>query len=103
MSKRALIVGASGLVGSYRLAELLDDPEYEMVTVLARRTFGREHPKRRLHVVDFDKPEVYRPLVVGDDVFCCLGTTIRTAGSQEAFRKVDFAYPVAVAEAALAN
>jgi uncharacterized protein YbjT (DUF2867 family) len=103
MRRSALIVGATGLVGRHCLAALLEDDEYESVAVLARRSFAREHPKLRAHVMDFDEPASYRRLAVGNDVFCCLGTTIRTAGSQQAFSKVDFSYPVAVAEAALAN
>lgn len=103
MARTALLVGATGLVGSHCLAALLGDPEYEAVTVLARRPLAREHSRVRVHVVDFDKPEEYRRLAAGNDAFCCLGTTIKTAGSQKAFYQVDFTYPVAVAEAALAN
>src|SRR6185437_4569599 len=88
------------MVGGHLLRLLLDDPDYASVTVLTRRSFGRSEPRLVEHVVDFDRPETYRPHAGADDVFCCLGTTIKKAGSQEAFRNVDFAYPVAVAGAA---
>jgi uncharacterized protein YbjT (DUF2867 family) len=102
-SRTALVIGASGLVGSHCLNVLLGDAAYESVTVLARKPLARTHPKLRLHVVDFDRPSDYAALAGGQDVFCCLGTTIAKAGSREAFYRVDFGYPVAIAEAALAN
>jgi hypothetical protein len=49
-----------------------------------------KHAKLTQHIIDFDKPESYQNLVVGDDFFCTIGTTIKNAGSKEAFRKVDF-------------
>jgi uncharacterized protein YbjT (DUF2867 family) len=101
MPRTALLVGASGLVGRYCLDGLLDDRDYGSVTVLGRRALEREHTKLRQHVIDFDRPDSFRQLAGGDDVFCCLGTTIRKAGSRAAFRRVDFAYPLSIAEAAL--
>jgi uncharacterized protein YbjT (DUF2867 family) len=101
--RTALLVGASGLVGGHCLARVLDDPDYTTVTALVRRPIGREHPKLRQHVIDFDRPDRYRHLVAADDIFCCLGTTIRKAGSRDAFYKVDFTYTHTVAEAAQAN
>ena len=88
------------MVGGHLLQLLLDDPDYAFVTVLTRRSLGRSDPRLVEHVVDFDRPETYRPHAGADDVFRCLGTTIKKAGSREAFRNVDFAYPVAVAGAA---
>jgi len=101
-TRTALLVGASGLVGGHCLDALLADPAYTAVTVLGRRELGRQHAKLRQRVVDFDRQEEIGRAAAGDDVFCCLGTTIRTAGSQAAFRRVDFEYPVAVASAAAA-
>jgi uncharacterized protein YbjT (DUF2867 family) len=102
-SRTALVVGASGLVGGHCLIALLDDPNYRSVTVLGRRPMSRAHPRLHQHVVDFDKPDTYQHLAGADDVFCCLGTTIKKAGSRDDFYKVDFTYPVAIAEAARAN
>lgn len=95
---RALVAGASGLVGGACLAELLDSPRYAEVTALVRRPLPHHHPRLRQVRVDFDSPgEEVRSLRV-DDVFCCLGTTLRKAGSRDAFRRVDYALPLRLAE-----
>jgi uncharacterized protein YbjT (DUF2867 family) len=101
--RTALLVGASGLVGGHCLTRLLDDPDYTTVTTLGRRPIAREHPRLRQHIIDFDRPDEYRRLVAADDIFCCLGTTIRKARSRDAFYRVDFTYTFTVAEAAQAN
>ncbi len=104
-SRSCLILGATGLVGGHVLRFVLDDPAYAKVVVLVRRSLGIDSAKLVEVVTDFDRPETYRASVAFravDDVFSCLGTTIKKAGSQEAFRKVDFEYPVAVARAASA-
>ncbi len=93
-SRTALVAGGSGLVGGHVLRQLLEDPDYDRVTALTRRPLALTHKKLVQRVVDFD-----RLAEVGDfprvhDAFCCLGTTIKQAGSQEAFRKVDLAYVV---------
>jgi uncharacterized protein YbjT (DUF2867 family) len=91
------------MVGGHLLQLLLDDAEYTSVAALVRRPLSLESRPAKLTevVVDFDKPESYRAHAAVDDVFCCLGTTIKKAGSQEAFRKVDVDYPLAVARVAL--
>ncbi|HEX8276571.1 MAG TPA: NAD(P)H-binding protein [Longimicrobiaceae bacterium] len=101
--RSALLLGATGLVGGHVLDLLLDDPAYGGVRVLGRRPVPREHPKLRQETVDFDRLRDFAGAVRAQDVFCCLGTTIRAAGSREAFRRVDLDYPRAVAEAAARN
>jgi len=96
----AVIAGASGLVGSHLLTKLLEDDRYESVTALVRRELSRSHPKLVQRVVDFDHIDEQAGIAPGVDLFCCLGTTIRTAGSQEAFRLVDYTYVVELAKAA---
>ncbi|MCX6145395.1 MAG: NAD(P)H-binding protein [Ignavibacteriales bacterium] len=96
-TRSALVVGASGLVGGHLLALLLADDTYSRVIVLTRKSLGFEHPKLLERVVNFDQLEQQQNLIKGEDVFCCLGTTIKAAGSQEAFRKVDFTYVVQTA------
>lgn len=90
----ALLLGATGLVGGQVLDLLLDDPAYGRVVVLGRRPVDRVHPRLQQHVVDLGKLDEHAALLGVDDVFCCLGTTIRAAGSQEAFRRVDHDYVV---------
>ncbi|MGE5674918.1 MAG: oxidoreductase [Mycobacterium leprae] len=96
--RRACIVGASGLVGGGLVNELLMRSAYDRVTILVRRKLPLAHPKLEQRVVDFD--HLPADAVQGDDCFCCLGTTIKKAGSQAAFRKVDYDYPVAFAHLA---
>jgi uncharacterized protein YbjT (DUF2867 family) len=102
-TRTAIVVGATGLIGGECLTRLLDDAQYGAVVALTRRPLARTHPKLRAHVVDFGVPEQWQSLVAGDDVFCCLGTTIKKAGSQDAFRSVDYGYAMAVARAARGN
>ena len=91
--KTALIIGSTGLIGSHLLELLLDSGDYEKVITFGRSGSAIKHPKLTQHIVDFNKPETYKDLVTGDDFFCTIGTTIKTAGSKEAFRRVDFEYP----------
>jgi uncharacterized protein YbjT (DUF2867 family) len=99
--KTALVVGATGLIGSILTRLLLQSDRYGQVRLLVRRKMDLSHPKLVQEIVDFDRLEPER--VRGDDVFCCLGTTIKVAGSKEAFYKVDCTYPYEVARLAKAN
>jgi uncharacterized protein YbjT (DUF2867 family) len=97
--KTALLAGASGLIGSQLLPLLLASDRYSKVIVLARKETGTVHPKIESHVIDFDNLQNLGEALKCDDVYCCLGTTMKQAGSKEAFRKVDFDYPLALAHA----
>lgn len=97
MTRTALIAGASGLVGSRLLGLLLADDHWDRVISVGRRTLALTDPKLEQLVVPF--PEIGE-VPAADDVFSCLGTTIKTAGSQDAFRAVDHDAVVALAEAA---
>jgi uncharacterized protein YbjT (DUF2867 family) len=93
------LAGATGLVGRAVLEGLLADASVTAVHALGRREPGVAHPKLTPHVVDFAAPPPLPPL---DEVYLALGTTIKAAGSQSAFRSVDFDANLAVARAALA-
>jgi uncharacterized protein YbjT (DUF2867 family) len=82
MSRTALVAGASGLVGGHLLRSLLADATYTRVVMLGRRQIETRHPKLEQRVVDFGALDAVTD-VAADDAFCCLGTTIKTAGSQE--------------------
>lgn len=101
--KTALIVGATGLVGKNCLYQLLETKEYSRVIALVRKPLAIKHHQLEQVIVDFDQLQHYKDKMTADDVFCCLGTTIGVAGSQENFRKVDFDYPLQVAEICLKN
>jgi uncharacterized protein YbjT (DUF2867 family) len=93
----ALVAGATGLVGNLLLEQLLQDTYYGKIVALSRKPLSRSDDRLVNLVVDFDNLEGCASELKADDVFCCLGTTIRQAGSQAAFRKVDFDYPVLLA------
>jgi uncharacterized protein YbjT (DUF2867 family) len=94
VARTALVAGASGLVGGHVLRRLLEDPGYDRVTVLARRELPLAHAKLTQRLVDFEHLAQLADFPRVHDVFCCLGTTIKQAGSADAFRKVDLTYVV---------
>ena len=91
-----LIVGATGLVGRAALRQALADPRVERVVAPTRRALPAQ-PRLENPLVDFDALPGDAPWWRVDGVVCALGTTMRAAGSREAFRTVDFEYPLAVA------
>ncbi len=97
MARTAVVAGATGLVGGELVRALAEDATYDRIITLARRPL-ESIPKVETLVVDFDHLEA-TPFTA-DDAFCALGTTIKKAGSKEAFRKVDFDYALAFARAA---
>ncbi len=101
--KTALIIGSSGLIGKQLLNYLLESTAYEKVIAFNKRDIGSNHPKLEQHLIDFDNIVTYENLIKGDDFFCTIGTTIKKAGSKEAFRKVDYSYPKQFAEIAKTN
>lgn len=103
-SRSILLAGASGLVGRACLQALLDDPNFERVIVLVRRRLAIDHPnaaKVQQHVVDFRLLDQHPELFKVDQIMCTLGTTIKAAGSERAFREVDYAYPLQLAQLGL--
>jgi uncharacterized protein YbjT (DUF2867 family) len=98
-SRTVVVAGATGLVGREILAGLLADPTVSAVHCLGRRKPAVAHPKLTSHVVDF---AALPALPAADEVYLALGTTIKVAGSQAAFRAVDYDANLAVARAALA-
>jgi uncharacterized protein YbjT (DUF2867 family) len=101
--RKALIAGASGLVGNSLLQQLLADDQYDMICILTRKTLEISHLKLIQQQIDFDKIETLKLDFQVDDVFCALGTTIKTAGSQDAFYKVDYTYVVNLGKWCAAN
>ena len=97
LSFSALLVGATGLVGTYCLQALLADPHYSSIVVLSRRSLPVEHPKLKTILVEFKNLAKHSEQMRADHVFCCLGTTIKAAGTQENFRQVDFNHPYDIA------
>lgn len=101
--KTAVMIGATGLVGSQVLLQLLADDRFSKVISFGRRKIDGANAKLDERVVDFDDPSSWRAEVKGDVAFSCLGTTLKQAGSKEAQRKIDYGYQMRFAEAAKAN
>jgi uncharacterized protein YbjT (DUF2867 family) len=101
----AIVAGATGLVGQALVASLAADPAWKEVRALVRRELPPELSAQTVVAVpvDYTRLDPPPPWAAADHVFCALGTTIRKAGSEAAFRLVDFEYPVALARAALAS
>jgi uncharacterized protein YbjT (DUF2867 family) len=99
MALEAVIAGATGLVGRACLRRLLD--RYDSVTALVRRPLKLTHPKLIERQIDFDRIGTIE-IPPGAHAYCALGTTIKVAGSEDAFRRVDFEYPRMFAERAAA-
>jgi uncharacterized protein YbjT (DUF2867 family) len=97
------LLGATGLVGGELLRLLLDEPFYDRVVVVGRRSAGVVHPKVEEHLLELDRMGERPELFAVDTIFCALGTTIKAAGSQEAFRRVDHDYPIAAAKLGVAQ
>ena len=99
--KTALVIGATGLIGRQLVELLLADSRYITVIALARKPLTLKHSKLKNIQFDFDNPDELQ--VQGDELFCCLGTTIKKAGSQQAFYKVDYEYTLLSAQLAYKN
>ena len=96
-NKTALVLGATGLVGKALVRQLLLDPRYDSIPILVRRPvpaslFSDPLGKLTPLVIDFEQLQDYQGYFSVNHVYCCLGTTLKQAGSKTAFRKVDFEY-----------
>jgi uncharacterized protein YbjT (DUF2867 family) len=89
----AVVAGATGLVGRYLLEVLLEDSFYDRVVVLVRRPLERFERKLEQRMVDYEELRAEH-LEGATHLFCCLGTTMKKAGSEAAFRRVDYDYPL---------
>lgn len=101
--KKAVLLGGTGLIGKQLLRILLESEAYETITAIVRKPLAEHSKLRQVVLTDFAALESQAETFEGaEDVFCCLGTTIRQAGTRERFRIVDFDYPVMAARLAKA-
>ena len=101
--RTALVLGGTGLVGGHVLRLLARDGRWGRVVTLGRRPMEPVSHRHEDHVVDVDRLADRADLFRCDDLFCCLGTTMRAAGSKEAFRRVDVELPAEAARLARAG
>lgn len=102
MKRKAVVFGATGLVGTELVEQLLVNPDYEDVTIVVRHPVQRKsnNKLREILLGDFTRLTDIKEQLTGDDYFCCIGTTIKKAGSQAAFKAVDLYIPITIAEMA---
>jgi uncharacterized protein YbjT (DUF2867 family) len=97
-TRKALLVGATGLIGGHCLQTLCDNPNYSEVTAIVRKPILKTHRKLKVITSTFDNLQNDLSNIQAHDVYCCLGTTIKKSGSQEAFKKIDFGLVITLAE-----
>ena len=97
---KVMVLGATGLTGNLVVQALLSRDTVEKVVVPLRRKIEPAHPKLEQHLVSFDQLPMHREIFKVDALVCCLGTTIKKAGSREKFRQVDYEYALTAAELA---
>jgi uncharacterized protein YbjT (DUF2867 family) len=103
VAKKAIIAGASGLIGSNMLNILLQHAEYDEVLILVRKELPVNHPKLKQLIVDFAQLNSYSKLITGDALFCCLGSTKKKTPDLKEYLKIDHDYPVQLAQIAFQN
>ena len=95
----ALVAGPTGVVGRALVQQLLESPRYAVVKALTRRPLGFAHPRLQEVLLTGENPAQLGAALAADDVFCCLGTTLKVAGSKAAFERVDYHLVVELARA----
>jgi len=103
MAYKAIIAGASGLIGSELLTILLNQSEYAEVVILVRKSTGIQHSKLKELVIDYDQLDNYADGITGHAIFSCLGTTNNKTPDKNIYRKIDHDYPVKLAQLGLKN
>ncbi|MBA4054479.1 MAG: semialdehyde dehydrogenase [Marivirga sp.] len=100
---KALVIGATGATGKDLLVVLLDSPDYTEVVAFVRTPLKIKNPKLSFVITDFSNLETVASLIKGDIWFSCLGTTLKTAGSRDKQRHIDFQIPATFADIAKRN
>lgn len=101
MNQTAVVFGATGLVGKELVFELFEDPNYLKIIAVVRKPLSIKHSRlEQIIIEDYNQLELYKDKLKADIYFCCIGTTIKIAGTQEAFRKVDVDIPIILAHLA---
>jgi uncharacterized protein YbjT (DUF2867 family) len=103
MDRNALVAGATGLVGNELVQLLIESGLYKAVHVITRRPYKFNHPLLFSHIVDFENLESFKLDIEIQDVYICLGTTIKKAGTKKNFSKVDHDYVISLARWARDN
>ena len=103
MPKTAILLGATGLTGSYLLERLLKDHDFSKIIIFGRSSVHVSDPKIEEHLIDMFELEQYGEKFRGDVVFCCIGTTKAKTPDTETYRKIDYGIPVTAAKLSKKN
>jgi uncharacterized protein YbjT (DUF2867 family) len=103
MAYKAIIAGASGLIGSSLLTILLNEPTYAEVTILVRKKTGISHTKLTEIIVDYDNLDDFAGDINGHALFCCIGTTKKKTPDLTDYYKIEHDYPVMLGQLAVKN
>ncbi|MDO1502044.1 nucleoside-diphosphate sugar epimerase [Winogradskyella maritima] len=103
MGKTAIILGSTGLTGGILLEKLLEDVRYSEIKVFNRNSVGKSHPRLKEYIVDLIQFDTFAPNFKADEVFCCIGTTLKKTPDKELYRRIDYGIPVEAAKTAKAN
>ncbi len=98
--KKAIIAGASGLIGNHLLQIILNENDYDEVLILVRKELPIQHRKLKQLVIDYTRLNDYTGSIKGDAIFCCLGTTKKNTPDETKYRKIDHDYPLQLAQIA---
>jgi uncharacterized protein YbjT (DUF2867 family) len=103
MSKTAILLGATGFTGGLLLEKLIADASYEKIKLFSRNSAHTTSNKVEEHLVDLENLETSNDLFVGDEVFCCIGTTAAKTKDKKKYKSIDYGIPVAAAKLAKQN
>ncbi|TKC00693.1 Rossmann-fold NAD(P)-binding domain-containing protein [Pedobacter cryophilus] len=103
MKTSAIVLGASGLIGSHLLTLLLNDPHFDSIKIFVRKLLPIQHPKLIQIVTDFEHLELKKEEIKADIIFCCLGSTQKKTPDLAIYKKIDHDYPLYFAKEGLKN
>jgi uncharacterized protein YbjT (DUF2867 family) len=101
--KKAILFGATGFIGSHLLQELLNNSDYEQVTIVVRKNQNITHPKLKTLIGDFHSMPQLKENIITDEIFIALGTTKKQTPNQKEYYQIDHDYPVLAAKTAKEN
>lgn len=101
--KKAILFGASGFIGSFLLQELLNNDDYEQITIVVRKNQNITHPKLKTLIGDFNSLPQLKDSIIADDVFIAIGTTKKHTPNEKEYYQIDHDYPVLAAKIAKEN
>ena len=101
--KTAILFGATGLIGSHLLEELLNNEEYSRVKIFTRKDIKKIHSKLDIYNINFKQLDNYKDKIIGTDCFFCLGTTRRQTPNKSDYIDTEFNLPISIAQIAKEN